>query len=199
MKKIILTAMALTVSSLAGEVSQLERSNTLDYVFVSGGGALLNVDASLSPTNTLIDSALDDNGGIFEIGAGYNVDSNIFTEIAYQRSMLASADIDNFNVSLNSRFYNFGDVDAYVGGILGYSTLSWTEDPHTVKYSKDLTSSSLTVGVQLGTSMKVSDNVSITAKYQYLYYGHLLDVTNATSTVEHNGAHHFLLGVSYDL
>ena len=166
------------------------------FVYIAGGASFLDIDSDIALNATLIEGALDDNGAVGEIGVGYRYSENIFTTLTAQRTMLDIADIDNFYASIN---YQFSDVTAkpYIGALLGYSQLTWTESPHVVVLNEDLTSDGLMYGFQAGFEQTLTENWILFAKYQFIKYDHLMDIRSSASTIEHNYGQNILIGVRY--
>jgi len=169
--------------------------NNKFFINIAGGGSFLNIDNVLKENSTFSNGALDDEGVVGEIALGYRYSENIFTEFAVQRTMLDIADIDNIYVSAN---YQYADVFAkpYIGVIIGYSKLTWSEDPSVVILHKDLTSDGVTYGVQAGVQHNFNENWGISGKYQFLKYDHTTDIRD--SSIEHTYGQNILMGVNYE-
>lgn len=157
---------------------------------------MLDIDSSPSLITPFANGALDDKGMVTEVGIGYRYGDNVFATFAAQRTRLDIADIDNFYASIN---YQFSDVTAkpYIGALVGYSQLKWSEAPSAVIINEDLTSDGLMYGLQAGIEQELSGNWSLFAKYQFIKYDHLMDIRTKTSTIEHNYGQNILLGVRY--
>ena len=175
---------------------QIDNSYHEYFVYAAGGMAYLSGESSLAVGNTFASGALDYEGAMYELGAGYRYTENIFATLAVQRTTLDIADIDNIYASIN---YQFSDVmlKPYIGVLAGYSKLEWSQDPHVVLSNKDLTSDGAMYGVQAGLEFDLAENWSIFGKYQFIVYDHLMDIRNGASTIEHEDTQNLLLGVSY--
>ncbi len=156
----------------------------------------MDIDSDIAPNTTFTEGALDDRGAVGEIGIGYRYGENIFTTFTAQRAMLDIADIDNFYASIN---YQFSNVTAkpYIGALLGYSQLTWSESPHVVVSNEDLISDGLMYGLQTGIEQVLTENWTLFAKYQFIKYDHLMDIRSSASTIEHNYGQNILIGVRY--
>jgi len=182
-----------------GSISEISNQDSQDnglFVYIAGGGAVLDTDSFLAPNAAFINGALDDTGTVGEVGAGYRYSKNIFATLAAQRTILDMVDIDNFYASIN---YQFTDVVAnpYIGVLLGYSQLGWSESPHVVVANKDLSSDGLMYGLQAGIEQVLTENWTLFAKYQFIKYDHLMDIRSSASTIEHNYGQNILIGVRY--
>ncbi len=176
--------------------TQVEQFNDAFFVYVAGGAALLNVKDTPSELTPYTDGALDDQGIIGEIGLGYQYKPNFFMELAAQRTMLEIADIYNYYISMNYQLYN-GDFKPYVGAILGYGQFEWSETPSEAYINEDLNADGFIYGVQVGFKQKLSENLSLIAKYQFIKYEYVLNIRSNTSRIEHNYTQHLLAGVQY--
>ncbi len=167
------------------------------FINIAGGGAFLNVDNVLSLNTTFADGALDDSGTVGEVAFGYRYSKNIFTTLAVQRTMLDIADIDNIYLSVN---YQYADVFAkpYIGALIGYSKLTWSEDPSVIILNKDLTSEGATYGMQAGVEYNLNDDWAISGKYQFMKYDHTTDIRDGASNIEHTYGQNILMGVNYE-
>jgi opacity protein-like surface antigen len=166
------------------------------FVFAAGGGAFFDVKSKLASGDSFIQGALDDTGVVFEVGAGYKVNENIFMELAYQRSALEIADVDTGYLSIN---YLFPEtvLNPYVGVLAGYSRLKWSQRPHVMILNEDLTSDSGIYGFQAGADIALSESLSFGVKYQYIVYDHFMDIQDGRSTIAHESAQNILAGLKY--
>ena len=164
------------------------------FVFASGGGSFFSEEEK---GTSFIKGALDDKSAVFEVGLGYYFTKNIFTELAYQRSMLDIANVDSGYLSLNYQFSNTM-LNPYIGIVGGYSRLKWSKRPHIMRISEDLTSASSLYGVQAGLKLPITDNFSLTVKYQYMKLDHLMNIRSGASSIKHNNVQNLLLGVKYE-
>lgn len=167
------------------------------FINIAGGVSFLNVDNTLSLNTTFADGALDDKGVVGEIALGYRYSDSIFTTLAVQRTMLDIADINNIYASVNYQLLNTV-VKPYVGVLLGYSQLKWSEDPSVVIANRDLTSDGFTYGVQSGVEYSLNNAWGITGKYQFLKYDHVTDIRDGASSIEHTYGQNILMGVNYE-
>jgi opacity protein-like surface antigen len=167
------------------------------FIQVAGGATVMDIDSSFASNATFTNGALDNDGAVVEVGIGYKYSENIFATFAAQRTMLDIADIDNFYASIN---YQFTDVVAkpYIGALLGYSQLKWSESPHVIVANEDLTSDGLIYGLQAGFEQELRENWSLFIKYQFIKYDHLMDIRSNASTIEHNYEQNILTGVRYE-
>ncbi len=171
--------------------------NDNDYfVYGAAGRATLDVESTLAVGTTFTNGTFDDRGAVFELGAGYRFNDNIFSTIALQRTKLDIVDIDNYYGSIN---YQFSDVTAkpYIGVLLGYSRLKWSPRPHEMLVNEKLTSDDPMYGIQIGVEHTFREDWSLFATYQLIKYDHLMDIQNGTHIIEHDGSKNLLLGVSY--
>ncbi len=208
MKLSVWAALALVVSaSYAGgdftqpveqviETPVQQTQDTSFFVYIAGGASFLDIDSALSPNATFTDGTLDDTGGVGELGVGYRCSKNIFATVAAQRTWLDIADIDNFYASIN---YQFSNVTAkpYIGAMVGYSQLTWSEDPHVVVSNKDLISDGMIYGIQAGLEHDLTATWTLFAKYQFIKYDHSMDIRSSSSTIEHNYGQNIVTGVRY--
>lgn len=166
------------------------------FVYGAVGRAALDVESSLDEAATFTNGTFDDHGSVFELGAGYRFNKNIFSTIAIQRTALDIVDIDNYYASIN---YQFSDVTAkpYVGVLLGYSRLKWSPRPHEMLINEKLISDDPMYGIQIGVEQSFREDWSLFATYQLINYDHLMDIKNGTSIIEHDSSRNLLLGVSY--
>jgi len=176
---------------------EIKKVDNKFFINIAGGGSFLNVDNELGLNTTFSNGALDDKGVVGEVALGYRYSENIFTEFALQRTMLDIADIDNIYVSAN---YQYSDVFAkpYIGAVIGYSKLTWSDDPAAVVLNKDLTSEGVTYGVQAGLQHSFNENWGISGKYQFLKYDHATDIRDGDSSIEHTYGQNILMGVNYE-
>ncbi len=167
------------------------------FLYVAGGVSSVDVESHLSVGSTFMDGALDDSANVGEIGVGYRYNHNIFATLSAQRAMLDIADIDNFYVSVN---YQLSDTTAkpYIGALIGYSQLTWSESPHLVVANEDLTSDGLMYGVQAGLEQELTENWTLFVKYQFIKYDHTIDIRSSSSTIEHNHGQNILIGGQYE-
>lgn len=181
--------------------SAMEEAKTIikdnDYfVYGAVGGTALDVESSLAVGATFTDGTFDDRGSMFELGAGYRFNNNVFSTISIQRTTLDIVDIDNYYASIN---YQFSDVTAkpYIGVLLGYSRLKWSPRPHEMLINEKLISDDPMYGIQIGVEHTLRKDWSLFATYQLIKYDHLMDIQNGTNIIEHDGSKNLLLGVSY--
>jgi outer membrane protein W len=171
--------------------------NDYDYFIYSAvGGTALDIESSRGAGATFTDGTFDDRGSMFELGAGYRFNDNVFSTISVQRTALDIVDIDNYYASIN---YQFSDVTAkpYIGILLGYSRLKWSPRPHEMLINEKLISDDPMYGIQIGVEHTFRDNWALFATYQLIKYDHLMDIQNGTSIIEHDSSRNLLLGVSY--
>lgn len=167
------------------------------FVFASGGASFFSVDTKIARGRSFTKGSTDNSTGAYELGAGYYIRENIFTELAYQQSMLDLADVDSIYMSIN---YAFTDMmfSPYVGALLGYSTLDWETAPYNAGISNDVTSDSSIYGVQAGASYPLMNHLSLSAKYQYITLDHILNITNGTGEIKHNNVQQIFGGLKYE-
>jgi len=178
----------------------IEVKNKKDFfLFASGGISLFNTEIKHQVDTTFVKGYADDKSAVFEIGIGYKINENLFTELAYQRSMLDIADVDSGYLSLN---YQFSDsmLNPYVGILGGYSKLKWDKRPYNMLVNENLISTSFLYGVQTGLNLSIPDtnNFYITAKYKYIRLDHFMNIRSNMATIEHNSVQNLLLGIKYE-
>ncbi len=166
------------------------------YIFAGGGVSFFGEEIKPREDTSFVRGALDDKSAAFEVGIGYNFTKNVFAEFAYQRAALDIANIDSGYISLNYQFSGMS-LNPYIGILGGYSKLKWTKRPHRMLKNEKLTSKSSFYGLQTGIRFPISDNVSFTAKYQYIKLDHLIDIRNGAGSIEHNSVQNLLVGVEY--
>ena len=203
-----LTALTLTVNIYAGGNSS--KANVLPdvvmlpetydnryFVYLAGGVATISVDSYLETGASFYNGALDDAGNLIELGIGYRYNPHIFFTLSGQRTALDLADINNLYMSAN---YRFSEVmlHPYVGGIVGYSELKWSQRPHIMLYNEDLTSDGWFGGVQAGIEYWMTGHITLFGKAQYLLYDHLMDIRMKRSQIEHTDSTNILVGVRYE-
>lgn len=171
--------------------------NDNDYfVYGAVGGAALDVESSLAADAAFTNGTFDDRGFLFELGAGYRFNENIFFTISAQRTELDIVNIDNYYASIN---YQFSDVIAkpYIGVLLGYSRLKWSPRPHVMLSNEKLISDDPMYGIQVGAEHVFIEDWSLFAKYQFIQYDHSMDIRNSTNIIGHDDGQNLLLGVQY--
>jgi len=170
------------------------QSDNSMFAYIALGVSTL--DISKTGNLALSADAQDDKGSLGEVGLGYKITDNLFTTLSLQRTMLDDADIDNAYVSLN---YQFSDLmlKPYIGALVGYSKLKWSNAPYPAVINQDLTSTGLMFGGQAGLELSFNESLSVFTKYQYIQYDHELDIRSGATTLEHDNGHNILLGVQY--
>lgn len=171
--------------------------NNNDYfIYGAVGRAALDVESTLAVDATFTNGTFDDRGSVFELGAGYRFNDNVFSTISVQRTALDIVNIDNYYASIN---YQFSDVTAkpYIGVLLGYSRLKWSPRPHEMLINEKLISDDPMYGIQVGLEHTFIEDWSLFAKYQFIKYDHLMDIRNNTNIIEHDDGQNLLLGVQY--
>ena len=179
-------------------VQVLETKEKKDFfAFALGGVSFFDVEVTRERDTSLRKGTFDDKGSVFEVGVGYHFTENIFTELVYQRSMLDIENVDSGYLSLNYQFQNIM-LTPYIGIVSGYSKLKWSKRPHVKVINENLTSKSSLYGMQTGLNLPISDDLSLTAKYQYIKLNHLMNIRNGTALIKHNQVQNLLLGVKYE-
>jgi hypothetical protein len=182
-------------------IQQIQPVKDKDYfAYMAGGMSKVGMTHDGTACDCVDSGALDEEGGMLEIGVGYQYSQNIFVTLAAQRTMLEIVDIDNVYLSLN---YEFNVMSRpYIGVLAGYSKLTWNEYPETqnANYDDDLESTGLVYGIQLGIQPHLTEKFSLFAKYQFLKYDHIMhirpdDIDN--ETIEHSSGQNLLTGVQY--
>ena len=167
------------------------------FVFASGGASFFQVDTKLRQGKNFTNGTRDNEAGAFEVGVGYKIQENIFTELAFQQSILDNADVQTIYMSMNYAF-EVDMLNPYIGALIGYSQLEWDPTPYTAGIAKDLTSDSSIYGVQAGASYPIMEDLSLAAKYQYIVYDHILEITKNTGGIEHKDAQQVFGGLKYE-
>lgn len=184
-------------TELIGKEASININDNDYFVYGATGRATLDMESSLTVGATFTDGTFDNHGNLFELGAGYRFNDNLFSTISLQRTTLDIADINNYYASIN---YQFSDVTAkpYIGVLLGYSRLKWSPRPHEMLVNEKLVSDDPMYGIQIGVEHTLKDDWSLFATYQLIKYDHLMDIKNGTHIIEHEGSKNLLLGVRYD-
>lgn len=178
--------------------SYAEPNTSKDKPFIFGAAGITNLDinTSLAQNTNLIDGALDDNGGLFEIGVGYAFNQNYFATINIQKSSLEIADIKNIYGSINYQ-YPMVNIKPFIGILAGYSDLNWTKRPHIKLINEDLTSSKSLYGFQVGIEKRFAKKYSIFMKYQFIKHNHRIEILNNTSKIDHKSEQNLMIGLKY--
>jgi|GEM_PF-2466275 len=168
------------------------------YLFASGGYGSFDVTSSLVSitTDELHKDATDDNGLVFEVGVGYRITPSWSAEMAYQRSTLEIAHLDTFYTDINYNVMPDNPWMPYIGLIVGYTQLTWDEEPYVATVNKDLSSTGLAYGLQIGLEMPVTETISLLAKYQYMKHDQQIEILRENS-IDHEEQHNIMMGVNY--
>lgn len=167
------------------------------FVSASIGYSSIDVKSRLENGENFNDNALDSGGLNIDVEGGYRINYHIFATLGYQGTFLDMATLHNFYSSINYQFSEY-ELDPYVGLVAGQSILNWSDDPHYVLIDRDLSSTSLYYGAQVGFSKEIKENWKMTAKYQLLNYNHELDIRNGLSNIQHTLTNNFLIGAKYE-
>ena len=143
-----------------------------------------------------IDS-LDENGYLYDLALGYNLNKEIFLTINYQYSKLKEIDYDDFYITLNYQLEN--KLNPYMGVLIGKSFLHWNKDPLNSSSIKDYTSKSFIYGIQAGLKYKITEDLYFIPKliYTRLNHGTSLISLPAKSYIDHNSKTQLLFGFRY--
>jgi len=167
------------------------------FISASVGVGFLTVDSTLENDTSFNAGTLDKTGGLFEVGAGYRFNHELFSTIAYQGTFLDIATIHNFYASINYQFDDYV-IEPYFGVIFGSSILNWSEDPYLVLIDRDLTSESLIYGLQIGMKNELKEDLYLASRIQLIKYNHQLDIRQNRSSVDHTLATNLSIGVQYE-
>ncbi|MDQ7047087.1 MAG: outer membrane beta-barrel protein [Sulfurovum sp.] len=180
-------------------IPEIEIDTQNFFIFAAGGMNIADVTPSLVNALVVFDDALNDEGTVWEIGGGYRHTENVFSTLSVQANYFDALDIYNYNASINYRFTDFF-IMPYVGGVLGYSYLSWNEVPTdtTGKNVKtELSSSQMSFGVQAGADVELTDQFTLFAEYRYMMPDHIMRIYE-TSTINHNNMQTIEGGIRYE-
>ena len=132
---------------------------------------------------------------IHSLSAGHYINQHLFTRLSYQTSSFDIADIDNTSFSFDYQF----DVKfrPYIGGIIGYSNLTWDKSIMNNTYQKIKKSQSFLLGMEIGATYQIDQDFAFTTKIQALKYNHITTINN--QTFEHNLQTNVFVGVKYDI
>ncbi len=170
--------------------------------FIYGGGGIAGADVAslIMPEVEVLPGVLDDGASMWEAGVGYRYTKDVFTTVSLQGIYLDQVDIYNASASINYRFSDF-IVMPYFGAVLGYSSLEYQEIPvDTTGHSNvdaKLDADHVTFGLQAGAEYELSDQFTLFGKYQYMSYGHKMEIFQ-TSDIEHSNTQNLEGGVRYE-
>ena len=165
------------------------------FVSIAAGSSLIDVKSDIQNNVVLYDGALDDQGLAFDLSFGYRTTPNIFFTVGYQYINLELAGIHHFYASAN--YQSNIKFHPYIGLILGQGRFIWDEEPAMVYYNKKLTEDSITYGIQVGLEEKVTDKVSLFARYQAVKSDFNLEMYKNTSNIKHTQFNNIVIGANY--
>lgn len=125
----------------------------------------------------------------YTLESGYIYNKDIFLSLAYSNNSAGDISVNNIYSSVNYRYKEVfrKNMDLYVGGLLGYSTL---------KKSGFSGSSSILFGLQLGAIYKLYDYLDFYTAYQGMYVDHIIEI-NPTKNLKVGFIHNLQIGVTY--
>lgn len=129
-------------------------------------------------------------GVSYTIESGYYFNENIFMTVGYLNSSTSDIDVNNIYTSLNYKLRVAKNIEFYTGVLGGYSTLELTD------FEVGEASTSMLLGVQIGTSYNFYKDISTYIAYQGLYLDHIIEIEDA-SKLEFNIIHNLQLGIQY--
>lgn len=191
-------------------VKKLLVSTLLASSAFAGGNFFATVSLGLAQTDIskndkrdsieLTQDAKDDASTNYEVGFGYDYNSNYFTTLTYSQTSFDNAEVSNILVGVNYRFNDLF-LKPYVGILAGNSTLVWEKDPiTTIEEIVEDESSQNTYGLQFGGEYKISKSVGVFGQYQMLFHEHTTKVTSAVHDTEIivDGQNNLNIGLRYN-
>lgn len=170
-------------------------SNPKFFVLASIGYSKLKVNSSVSSA-ILVSDALDNTAFIYDFGLGYRYDKSIFTTVNIARIPLDMVDITNFYLTINHQWVDIV-YNPYIGGLLGFSEIVYTNNPILNTTSKDIKGTNYLVGMQVGIDKKIEKNIKGFIQYQIIKLNHKSNI-NATTSIEHNWQNNLFIGLRCD-
>ena len=165
------------------------------YVGISSGYNNIKSDTS----NALTTNTLDSSGYNFVGELGYKLQENLNISLNYQRVLNDSISLDNYYIASEYTITKYKSLTPYIGVSLGYSELSWEQNPVNLA-KQDLLSSSYLVGATIGTEYWLNDTFALNINYNLQYMNkHTTKIQSVTQNgeIEHKLSHNLNFGIRY--
>lgn len=206
MKKTILALLAtqaLFAHNINSDKPTVEFKDSTFFELGFGKG-LISIDDNTYNT-TLTSGALSDKPYMIDAGFGFGIDEHLSAGLHYQYNNLDIGNIENIYLNLDyklhldslhySKYDSLSMWEPFVGLMLGTSSLTWDESPVAGATSTSSTSSKFFYGFEAGLIRPISDETSISFKYQYSDLGHKTVIGD--ETIYHNGINGFIFSINY--
>ena len=150
------------------------KSNT--FIELAIGFTSLSLSDNI--TNTFLrKGASDTSSTLIDLSIGHHFDKNFFSTINYQVSGYDLSSISNTSFTINYENQEF-QLKPYIGLIIGYSYLTWDENPISNFTIKVPSSESFIYGVQVGGEIVIDKDFSFIGKLQHLRFNHETIIKN---------------------
>ena len=164
-----------------------KKSSKNDF-FVNLGFGSANTDGSTNDANA---SRLDNASLSYTLEGGYVYSDNLFFTVAYSDTSSDDITITHVYGSANYNLNIAGDLDAYSGILLGYSSLELNP------YPSSSASTCILYGMQIGMRYDVLDSLNIYGGFQAFMLDHTISLPDVGSKIEFSMTNNFLFGVGY--
>lgn len=168
------------------------------FIGVTIGLSKLNIEENDLIGNLTLDSDPDDSGMIYGIDVGYHFNKSIFMTLDYQYTVLDDVDFNEIFTTVNYKFNETFSMDPYVGAIVGYSKMAWSQNPLNSSNNNN-ESSSYSGGIQIGADKYVMDQMALYLSYQYLIMNHTTNIKTflEEKELEHTSKQTLNIGIKY--
>lgn len=170
--------------SVNDEVTQSDESS----LFIGLGLGYTTTEAS---TNYAPASGLNNNGLGYMLEAGFNYNDNIFITLNYSDTSTDDIAMNHMYGSLNFNYNLFNDLDIFVGGIIGYSTLTIGANINSTE------SSTMLYGAQGGIRYDLTESIFMFTSYQALMADHIINLPVAGTKIEVSSLNYMQIGIGY--
>ena len=130
---------------------------------------------------------------------GYYISNTIFTTLNYQKSDAKSIKFENIFATLNYNFLPLSSFSPYLGVLAGSGSINWSKNP-VDGTSTSSSSASFLTGLQLGSNIKMYENLSLYIFYRYLAfeYKSVAIESNNKKEISHTAEQNINIGLKYN-